>query len=516
MLDVTFTGAPPATVEAADPGTEARRISGVAVPWDAVGTVADGTRVRFARGALDASARPIVLRGHDGPPIGMTVDAADTETGMSTTVRVSRVRDGDEALILAADGVLGMFSVGVNPDAYHYDDDGVMVVESGEWHHTALLPFGAFAAARVTDVAASQPPPPNLETAMPDTAEPVTVDTAPPAPVTQAAPAIIPVHGPTPPPEPLTLPRVAQIISAGMTGRIGAAGIRAQIEAALTNVTTTNVPGLVRPGYSAELSGMIDHGMPLVRALQNRPLPASGMKIEYPRWGAAPDSTAIQATEKTAIASGDVTISVQSVDIETWAQGNDISFQAAQRSDPSFIDAYLRACAIDAADKYDAHVATALLAVATAGTPGTDFVSNVQALFAALNPTSTPAGPLFLAVSNDILVDMVGVTGLNGPAFWNASIDLGSSPADGSAGGLLMFRDKNLGAGTMLLGSRNGAATYGGPDSLTDVRVVDVSLLGIDIGVYFYAALAIEYAGAFAKLSGITTFAAPASSSSKK
>jgi hypothetical protein len=56
----------------------------------------------------------------------------------------------------------------------------------------------------------------------------------------------------------------------------------------------------------------------------------------------------------------------------------------------------------------------------------------------------------------------------------------------------------------MLLGSRQGAANYGGPDTSADVRVVDVSLLGVDIGVYFYAALAIEYPGAFAKLSAVT------------
>ena len=39
-----------------------------------VGTVADGTRVRFAPGSLDAAARPIVTLGHDGRAIGRTVD----------------------------------------------------------------------------------------------------------------------------------------------------------------------------------------------------------------------------------------------------------------------------------------------------------------------------------------------------------------------------------------------------------------------------------------------------------
>ena len=92
-------------------------IRGTAVPWNVVGTVSDGTRVRFAAGSLEATSRPIVTLGHDGPPIGRTVANVAGDTGMETAVRVSRVRDGDDALVLAADGVLGMFSVGVESDS---------------------------------------------------------------------------------------------------------------------------------------------------------------------------------------------------------------------------------------------------------------------------------------------------------------------------------------------------------------------------------------------------------------
>jgi hypothetical protein len=153
------------------------------------------------------------------------------------------------------------------------------------------------------------------------------------------------------------------------------------------------------------------------------------------------------------------------------------------------------------------------LSWAAVATSGTSFVSNVAALYAALNPASVPAGPMFLAVSYDIMVDLITPTGLEGPAFWNASVDLGSYMPSSSAGGLTMFADWNMPAGTMLLGSRQGAAIYGGPETSADVRVVDVSLLGVDIGVYFYAALAVEYTGAFSKRSGITTMAAGSSSS---
>jgi hypothetical protein len=224
------------------------------------------------------------------------------------------------------------------------------------------------------------------------------------------------------------------------------------------------------------------------------------MRIEYPRWVNPPDNYAIQAAEKTQIATGPVSVEVVGDDIDTWAQGNDISFQLLNRSDPSFIDAYLRAAAIDAGRKYDTAVATALLGVAAPATATGTFVGDVQALFAALTPGSVPPGPMFLAVAYDVAVGMIGVTGTDGPAFWSASINLGDFDPSGTSGGLTMFTDWNLPPGVMILGSRLGASSYGGPDSSADVRVVDVSLLGIDIGVYFYAALAIEYPDAFATL----------------
>jgi hypothetical protein len=97
--------------------------------------------------------------GHDGPAIGRVSENTATDTGMISAVRVSRVPDGDTALILAADGVLGMFSVGADPTDSDYDDAGVLNVRAASWQHLALLPFGAFAGAVVTDVAASQPSP---------------------------------------------------------------------------------------------------------------------------------------------------------------------------------------------------------------------------------------------------------------------------------------------------------------------------------------------------------------------
>jgi hypothetical protein len=162
--------------------------------------------------------------------------------------------------------------------------------------------------------------------------------------------------------------------------------------------------------------------------------------------------------------------------------------------------AYLEAAAADWARKAEGEVITAILAAATPATPGASFVANVQAMFAALNPATTPAGPLFLALSYNVAVPLIGITGLNGPAFWDATFDFGQMvPTLDSTNMPFMFVDWNLPADTMILGSRNGASVYKSA-SPADLRVVDVSLLGVDVGVYGYLALAIEYPGSFVKM----------------
>jgi hypothetical protein len=504
---VTFQGAAANINAAASDDGATRQIMGTAVPWDTVGTVSDGTRVRFARGSLAETDRPIVTLGHDGPPIGRTAANRATDAGMETTVRVSRTRDGDESLILAADGVLGMFSVGVNPTTFHYDDDGVMVVDAGEWQHTALLPFGAFAAAVVTDVAASAPIPNRGET-MSDTltTDPPSVDvTAQAAQLAAAQTAAswtaVPLStSPRPARPSLTLARVAQLVAGANRGEMTTEAVRAELAAALADITTTGAGPVIQPAYRSEVAGLIDHGTPLLQAIASAPLPASGMTIEYPEWQTFPQ-TGRQMAEKTQIVSQAATMALKSRPVITIAGGNDISLQAVERSSPSFLEAYLRAASVDWARKAEGYVIGELLAVAEAVTPGADFLANIQALIGALDPAVTPAGPLFVAMATNVAIPLISVPVNEGPAYWNGRINFSSMTSTVDGDGMpLMFVDWNLPADTMLAGSRQAATWYQSAGAPADIRVVDVSLLGLDVGVYGYGALTIEYPGALAKM----------------
>jgi hypothetical protein len=482
------------TASLGEEGVESRTISGVAVPWNKVGRVGDGSLVKFLPGSLDAAARPVVSLGHDSAkPIGRVISNKAGDIGMGTKVKVSAVRDGDEALVLASDGVLGMFSVGVNPTEFTIEmEDGepVMVVAAGEWQHLALLPYGAFDDALVTNVAASAPT--QGDTSMPETL-PGTVTTEAPAAAVEAGPTPVPITGAPAPVAPLTINRVAAIIAQGNQEGLRAADVQARIQAALTNVTTANVPS--PPNYRTELVGLIDHGAPLPSRLQQRPLPETGMEILYPQWGAFPDSTAKQVGEKTPIASGDVSWTWKTNPIETWAQGNDLSLQAVQRSNPSAMDAYLRAAGIDAAKKWDINVQNKLMAGGNSVAEGANFLETLKNLLGGLNPANVPPGRVWVATQYAEMLDMITVTGLDGPAYFNVSLSLGDFLPSESVDGLDVFVDPYL-VPKYMVGISTGAAVYGGPPN-TDIRVVDVSLLGVDVGVYFFGSTAVEFPAAF-------------------
>ena len=145
------------TVDAAAPdGTKTRTITGVAVPYNVIAN-ASGTEVMFLRGSLPVEGKaPKLYMQHDAnQAIGLVTERDDDEENMYFTAKVSATELGNEALVLAADGVLDSVSVGVNPTKFTYDQNGVMVVEAAQWLELSLVSQPAFAGAVITEVAAS-------------------------------------------------------------------------------------------------------------------------------------------------------------------------------------------------------------------------------------------------------------------------------------------------------------------------------------------------------------------------
>jgi HK97 family phage prohead protease len=147
------------SIDAAQDGSPKRTITGIALPYNTEATVSGGQTVSFLPGSLPTDGKnPKLYMSHDSTQaIGLVTERADSPEAMYFTAKVSTTALGDEALVLAADGVLDSVSVGVNPTKFSYNEDGVMIVEAADWMELSLVPQPAFSGATITDVAASIP-----------------------------------------------------------------------------------------------------------------------------------------------------------------------------------------------------------------------------------------------------------------------------------------------------------------------------------------------------------------------
>jgi len=527
VIRATFGG--PAITAATDAAGTGRTVAGVAVPYGVPGVISDGRTVVFEPGSLDATARPLLLRDHDrARPLGRVSNVVDHGDRVEATARVSRTRDGDEALVLAADDVLGAFSVGAEPTDHYTDDDGVLHVVAADWHELSLLTFGAYPSARVASVTATQGGIP----AMSD--EPVTPDpddpddpadpddpTAPvePSNVVALTPELVPVAaaGRHPaarraanPGDAVTLRALGPVFADARAGnrraqqQLQSTLARFSVEAALADVTmvgTDNVGGMYRPAYQPEIVEIVSHGAPMVEVWRQGDLQRGDFPNKtFLRWTKTP-TVALQAAEKADINSTPVSLAPASVPVQTWATGNDISQQTLDFGPPSFVEEYVRAAAVSYAQTIDIYAITAALAAATAVPAAADasLLEIVAGLLGALNPANVPPGRLFLAAPWAAAAALAGVTAMEGPAYWTLNIDLGSYLPDMSAAGLPIIIDPNLPANTYLLGLSSAATWYDTPGVPYTLQAVNVGQLGLDLAVYGYGAFGVQYPGALVK-----------------
>lgn len=189
-IEVTLPTAIVAAAESVEgEGESPRTIKGLALPFGVEATVSTGQRVKFTKGSVSLEGAPVVLHHAPDRPVGVVVNESLTDEALEATARISKVRDGDEALVLASDGVLRGWSVGVNPTEFTEDEEGVMTVTASQTDHLALVMSPAYESARISQVAAAAAQ--QKESPVPDDATtekdaPTTVAAAPRTPTVQA------------------------------------------------------------------------------------------------------------------------------------------------------------------------------------------------------------------------------------------------------------------------------------------------------------------------------------------
>jgi hypothetical protein len=306
-------------------------------------------------------------------------ERADSPEAMYFTAKVSTTALGDEALVLAADGVLDSVSVGVNPTKFSYNEDGVMIVEAADWMELSLVPQPAFSGATITDVAASIPTSEddlsnNTETA-PDEPEVTEPQENPvsetPAPEVIEASSIF-----AQPKRKFAMPTPGEYLAAMHAGgdtfqNVNAAfkeAVRDQqtaLQAAAGDVLTTDTPGLLPVPVLGPLFQDLNFVRPVVSAFGARSMPNTPSKT-FVRPTITTHTSAATQTEGSAVSATTMVIASNTVTKATVAGQVTLTMQDMDFTDPSSMNLILNDLAGEYLIATDNIAADALVAGKTA------------------------------------------------------------------------------------------------------------------------------------------------------
>lgn len=307
---------------AAEDGTPSRTIQGVAVPYNVEANASTGSVIILPGALLTDGPAPKLLMNHDAAlPVGMVTERVDTPDAMLFSARVSATTAGNEALVLALDGVYDGVSVGLNATKFHYDKD-TLVVEEADWRELSLVAFPAFAGARITQVAAEEGDPEtesetNTETSEEDLMPEIIEATAP----IQNAPIFIGAA--------LTKPRItaSEYVVAMLTGNKSVLA---------ADNSLSEIAGLLPEPLLGEVWNTQFSGRPIIDAVGARALPQGGETFNR-RYISQHTAVATQANEFDNLASQQFEVSKLLFTKVTKGGYLNVSAQSGDWSEPALI-----------------------------------------------------------------------------------------------------------------------------------------------------------------------------------
>jgi len=280
-----------------------------------------------------------------------------------------------------------------------------------------------------------------------------------------------------------------------------------RLERAVSQVLTANVTGLTSVQYINQIMQVINRSRPLVQAANNVALSAG--KIQYPHIATRP-TVAKQAAEKTEAGVGAMVVDFAQVVADTYLVAANFSWQVIQWSNPDAMQLWFDLAAADYAQKTDA-AAGAVLAAAdstpTAMTAG-DLAAWMAAISAAAGEVYSKTGRYAntIAANPADAYKLLGLVSATSPIFLaTGSADL-SSGTFPSIAGLRFVASSGIPAGTVIVGDFSALLCAETPGSPVELRAVEPSIGGVEVGIIGAFACAVTDPGAFAE---ITPFVGP-------
>ena len=497
---------------------ERREISGKIVP---MGTGEIGNTnlggVVFEAGSIDIAdiSKIRLLSQHDmKKPVGRMTAAEVRPDGIYATFKLSRSSGGNDALVMAQEGLVSGLSIGAEIIASKPSRDGHTVVSSAKLKEVSLVTEPAFKSAQVLEIAAEEVLP--AEETQPESEPKVEETTQVEAPAVEAAaveaarPTVAASHYVKERTAPITS---TQYLEASIKSALGDDEARRTVRAA-DDSTSTNT-GLTLPSHLNTFITDTFTGRPAFEAATRGSLAGiDGMSFTVPRLYVNATSADVAPTvadtnEGAAPSETGMTSAYDTVSIEKFSGLQRVSFELVDRSSPAFMElmmAELRKAYEKATDAalLAAFVANGTTAATTAATAAglQSFVSVEGA--AAYKGTGGDFANKLVA-STDQWAAIAGYADTTGRALYSAQGATqnasGNAVATSVVGGVLgtdLIVDHNITTSgvvdnSMFLVAPSSVYTWESP--ATQLRVNVLTSGEIEINLYGYLAIYLAKSG---------------------
>ena len=351
---------------------ERREISGKIVPMGTgeIGNTNMGGVV-FEAGSIDIAdvSKIKLLSQHDmKKPVGRMIAAETRADGIYATFKLSRSTGGNDALVMAQEGLVSGLSVGAEIIASKPSRDGHIVVTAAKLKEVSLVTEPAFKSAQVLEIAAEEVIP--AEETQPEsepekveeTTTPVEAPAVEAAAVEAARPTVAASHYTKERTAPITS---AQYLEANIKAALGDDEARRTVRAA-DDSSTTNT-GLTLPQHLNTFITDTFTGRPAFNAATRGALVDSGLSFTVPRMytnasaSANTAPTVADTDEGVAPSETGMTSAYDTVTINKFSGLQRISFELIDRSSPAFMELVMA----ELRKAYEKATDTALLAALT-------------------------------------------------------------------------------------------------------------------------------------------------------
>lgn len=496
---------------------ERREISGKIVPMGTgeVGNTNLGGVV-FEAGSIDIEdpSKIKLLSQHDmKKPVGRMVTATVRPDGIYATFKLSRSTGGNDALVMAQEGLVSGLSIGAEIIASAPSRNGHTIVTAAKLKEVSLVTEPAFKSAQVLEIAAEEVIPAETQ---PTESEPVVEDTTQvEAPAVEAAaeeaarPTVAASHYVRERVAPIT---GVQYLEASIKAALGDDEARRVVRAA-DDSTSTNT-GLTLPQHLNNFITDTFSGRPAFEAATRSALVDSGMSFTVPRLytnAASPDTapTVADTNEGAAPSETGMTSAYDTVNINKFSGLQRVSFELIDRSSPAFMELMMA----ELRKAYEKATDAALLAeFISAGTTATGVAATAAGLQSFISVEGAAAykgtGGDFankLVASTDQWAAIAGYADTTGRALYSAQGATqnasGNAVATSVVGGVLgtdLIVDHNIAASGIVDNSAflvAPSSVYVWESPTTQLRVNVLTSGEVEINLYGYLAIYLAKSG---------------------